>query len=183
MHLTEILERELAKFGARNLSVVETGTIRGDAEASRIGDGWSTLWFAERNRFEGTPAQVISIDLVTHVADKVLEQHGVRDRVILVEDHSIAALARLERASFDVVFLDSDNDAQLIKHEFLIALALVKPGGVILIDDCAFVEKPPTGALKGELVIPYLKDTQMPYRQIEREGWRGYKTGVLVIER
>ena len=188
MHLHEILDAELSPFGNRPLLIIETGTIRNATEDGRIGDGWSTVWFAERACRAGqSVGSIVSIDLDTSVARHVLTQRRLLEQVTLVELHSIAALARIATQrgalSTDVFLLDSDNDPQLILHEFLIARELVKPGGLILIDDVAFPDRPPTGARKGELVLPYIKDTlKLKHRLNERTGWNGYTTAVLAVD-
>jgi predicted O-methyltransferase YrrM len=181
MHLHEILTAEFNRFGNAPLNIIETGTIRGDSEASRLGDGWSTLWFAERRARCG--GELLSIDLDVSTAATVLAEHGVADGVELEQGHSIDRLAfRCRRGRrWDVILLDSDNDAQLILHEFLIAQHLVTDGGLVMIDDVRMPNQP-IGALKGDQVWPYIKKRGLAHHIVEREGWNGYRTGVLTVQ-
>lgn len=186
MHLHEILKNELdTRFGSNKpLRIVETGTIRGTGVAAETGDGWSTQFFARRVLASGG-YEVVSIDLNTKTVPMALKPEELRV-VKLLEGHSIAWLAHLNETvhrdgHFDVVFLDSDNDPQLIFHEFLIAEQLVEPNGLIMIDDVAMPHHPPD-AKKGAIVWPYIKERGYTHRCIERHGWADYKTGVLIIE-
>jgi len=190
MHLHEILDIELARFDGYPLRVIETGTIRGSTERSRIGDGWSTEYFARRQA-QYPAGKFVSIDLDTTVADQVLTSLGLRDSAILIRDHSISALATLAIKSFtgrdlgstDVIFLDSDNDAMLIFHEFLIAFAMVHgpPVGLIIVDDIA-INDSSKDAHKGDLVVPYVRDHGLKHHIVTRAGCAGYQPGVLVVE-
>lgn len=185
MHLHEILAKEFERFEGQPLRIFETGTIRGDTDASRIGDGWSTLWFAEHQKRTNKDGYLVSIDLEIETCDRVLTKEGLRSWVHLIQGHSIDELAKLASGGikWDIALLDSDNDSQLILHEYFLACQIVRTGGLILIDDC----EPPnahrrTGALKGELVRPLLERRNVPYRLHERDGWNGYRTGVIAID-
>ena len=177
-HLHEVLDRLLARFDDGNsVDVIETGTIRGNGDHDFVGDGWSTLYFAKRGW------NVTSIDLDVSSAEAVLKAENLVDDVQLIRGHSLAILDQLCAigSRFDVALLDSDNDGELIFDEFRLAREMMKPGGIILIDD---VEPPGLtfGAKKGSLVVPYLKERGVDYKLEIRDGWRGYRTGVLAVD-
>lgn len=184
MHLSELLTRELdvlrERSGRDTLYILETGSIRNEAEQYHQNDGWSTLTFAEYvSRYEGA---VVSVDLDTRAADVVLRRHGLRDRVDLIQEHSIAALAALvadpaQHESFDVILLDSDNDDDLILHEYLLASYLLAPGGLLLVDD---VEPGSDLVVKGRKLLPWLDKAGVTYRLETRTG-ADLSTGVLVM--
>lgn len=186
MHLHDILKTELdMRFGENKpLRIVETGTIRGTSEPSRVGDGWSTQFFARRV-LATRGYEIVTIDLNTKTVPMALSKEELSVTKIL-EGHSIGWLSwlakRVDRDGyFDVVFLDSDNDPQLILHEFLIAEHIVEPHGLIIVDDVS-MDGHTFGARKGDLVWPLVKTEGYTHRCIEREGWAGYRTGVLIIE-
>ena len=192
MHLHDILNQELIRFGVDTpIRVVETGTIR-DAreETGAVGDGWSTLYFAERHKRTAAryTTDFVSIDLDTTIADEVLRARGLRNHVYLDQGHSISKLTALaiglglDHTGYDVAFLDSDNDAKLIFYEFLIAQNIVRHGGLIIIDDVRMPHHP-VGAFKGDVVWPHVKEQGFKHHVVERDGWNGYKAGVLIIER
>jgi predicted O-methyltransferase YrrM len=182
MHMQEILSEELACFGPHSLHILETGTLRSDNEPGRIGDGWSTIWFAERARDRGGVFR--SVDLDVKAARAALSRRALQDYVQLMEGHSIECLGRLLKEStyLDVILLDSENDGQLIFHEFLLARQLLREGGLLLIDDVQIPGTPLTGALKGSVVLPFLMERRIRYRLRERRGWNGYRTGVLTVD-
>jgi hypothetical protein len=197
-HLSEILKIEVLcelPRAQQPIFILETGTIRGDGESSQVGDGWSTMEFAMAVAAHHAAAKdldvdargyVRSIDLEIDTAAKVLQRSGLAEYVELVQDHSIAALAHEVRKglTYDVVFLDSDNDPQLILHEFMIARHLVRSDGFIVIDDCRMphhTEGEPSKARKGELVLHHLDKLGWRYTMHERQGWGSYRTGVVVI--
>lgn len=179
MDLNEIIENILTTTGG--LHILETGTIRGEGEQYRIGDGWSTVAFAEHVRDHG--GSVTSIDLDVSTARKVLEEQDLDGYVTLIEGHSIQALSRLLAADsrhdlvgFDVILLDSDNDPQLILHEYLIAAQMLRRPGVLIVDD---VDLESEMIMKGHQVVPWLDREGVPYEIVQREAG-GYTTGVLI---
>jgi hypothetical protein len=208
MHLSEILKTELAKLRGRmrvdagstsaptvELDIVETGTIRNPGEAYRVNDGWSTLTFAEEIAEQG--GTLTAIDLDVSAARGVLSAHGLMDGVTFYEGHSIEALSGMLANAYahakkandghvflggdgfvDVAFLDSDNAAGLIFHEYLVAKRMVRSPGLIMVDD---VDMTSDVVLKGHQLIPWLDAHGTPYRLEKRHG-DGYETGVLVIE-
>lgn len=182
MHMHEIIEKELAEFCAttgrdiRELQILETGTIRQDTEAHRLGDGWSTVAFAHAvTDKEG--GHVTSIDLHVDTAQKVLEREQVADRVTLRQGYSIDWMASMLAAGqrFDVILLDSENDAQLILHEYMLATKLLGRPGLILVDD---VVPGSATVIKGQQLIPWLIAANLPYRITTRTGG-GVHSGVL----
>lgn len=201
MHMSELLRRELATLRERigdgpesSLDILETGTIRNTGERYRVNDGWSTLAFAEDARDHG--GRFTGIDLDVSAAQQVISDHGLGENVTFFEGYSVDILAgmlanaygRAERsrdsrvtlggAGFvDVALLDSDNDAGLILHEYMIVRYMMRSPGVIMVDD---VDPDSTGVVKGHQLIPYLDANGVPYRLEKRHG-DGYETGVLVI--
>ena len=180
MHMHEILADHLATIqGLRpegyELQILETGTIRMDTEAHRLGDGWSTVAFAGHVHEHG--GHVTSVDLDVHTARRVLDRERLTDHVTLREGYSIDWLACMLSAgqTFDAILLDSDNDAQLILHEFMIARKLLRRPGLILVDDVVPSSK---DVVKGHQLLPWLDSQQIQYDITERTGG-GVRSGVL----
>lgn len=178
MHLHEILDHVLGPLGP--LFIVETGSIRNADDNARVGDGWSTLWFAQHQRKHHGPP-IDSIDLSTAIAQSVISERELSKYVDFHDGYSVGVLAQLvaEGREIDVVFLDSDNDARLILDEYMVAKELVRPGGVILVDDVRLDAA--SKAVKGDFVLPYITERGFPHQIYEREGWNGYRCGVLAI--
>lgn len=179
MHQSEILREELARLRARTdhpLTVVETGSIRSAGEQYRSNDGWSTLTFAEWAAGDG--GRVVSIDLDTSIARKVLASYGLADRVELRRGDSLEVLHELldEGLAVDLLFLDSGDDPDLILREYLLGSRMVRAPGAVLVDDAG------PGATKADRVIPWLDRAGVPYR-IEQRNGTTYTTGVLIVER
>jgi hypothetical protein len=186
MDLQGIIRAELAAHaewvGREALDIVETGTIRGaDEQQYRTGDGWSTIAFAEHVRDHG--GTFTSIDLDVSTAREVLAAAHLDQHVRLIEDHSIRALARLAALSrrVDVALLDSDNDAQLILHEYLVVSSMMhRPANsqpaLLLVDD---VDLDSALVVKGHQLVPWLNAAGVPYKIVQRDAG-GYTTGVLI---
>lgn len=180
-HLSKLLVAELDAFrertGRSSLAILETGSIRGTEEQYHQNDGWSTLTFAEYVRDHG--GSLISVDLDTAAANEVLTRHGLRDDVQLIEGDSVNTINDMPGSTvLDVVLLDSDNDADLIMREFIAVRQLTNRPALFLVDD---VEPGSTGVVKGHRILPWLADSNVPYR-LERRTGEGYSTGVLVFE-
>lgn len=192
MHLHEILSAELDAFSKRAkkkfLSIVETGSIRGDGENYRMNDGWSTVFFAEWLKKNG--GALISIDLDVSTAEKVLKKKKLSEHVHLTQGHSIDVLAQMvfwnakggknqeQQGQVDVAFLDSDNDGALIFHEYLVVKSIMASPGLIIVDD---VDLESEGVVKGHEIVPWVIKHNIPHRILTREG-EDYRTGVLVFE-
>lgn len=187
MHLSEILASELEKFRARSgkdkLDIVETGTIRGEGANYQANDGWSTVTFAEQVKEHG--GSLTSIDLDVATADKVLRAHRMRSQVKLVQGHSLDVLAVLladaqakDKLLFDVAFLDSDNNSDLIFNEYMQVTQLMRSPGLIIVDD---VDIASSEVVKGHQLLPWAQVNDIPHRIINRAG-EGYRTGVLVFD-
>ncbi len=183
MHMHEIIERELTAFCAdtgrdtRGLQILETGTIRQDTEEHRLGDGWSTLAFAQLVDPEHGGG-VTSVDLDTSVAASVLARMGVADRVTLRQGYSVSLMASMLAAGqrYDVILLDSENDPQLILHEYMLAVNLLEARpGLILVDD---VIPGSATVRKGEQLIQWLIAGDQRYRITTRTGGT-VRSGVL----
>jgi predicted O-methyltransferase YrrM len=173
--LEVILQRELAglqeRTGKKALDVLEVGTIRETADAARPADGWSSLFFAEHAARHG--GRVVGIDLDVSNARLVLERHGVDQHAELITGSSLDVMPRLisEGQTFDVIFLDSDNDPDLVMKEYAFALELIRPGGLILADD---MDQDDQWVRKGLKLIPHLIENGVNYRVDRREApWGG----------
>ena len=171
MHMHDILGEQLQRFATAfeltDLEILETGTIRQDTPEHQAGDGWSTLAFARWAEQYG--GHVTSIDLHVATAAKVLAREKVDDYVTLRPGYSIDWMASMLKAGqeFDVILLDSENDGQLILHEFMLAMKLLRRPGLLLVDD---VVPQSRAILKGELLVPWLDDHGMDYSLIPRTG-------------
>lgn len=180
-HFSQLLTGELDAYrertGRTNLAILETGSIRNEAEEYHQNDGWSTLTFAEYVAAHG--GSVTSVDLDISAADAVLTRHQLRDRVNLVEQHSIEFLAGQVAAGahYDVILLDSENDADLILHEYLLAVNLSP--GLVLVDD---VEPGSTTVVKGQKLLPMLETHARPVRLLRRTGAGTFSVGVLALD-
>lgn len=181
-HMHQIIEESLAELrdrtGWTSLNILETGTIRNTGEEYRVGDGWSTVAFAKD--IEQNGGALVSIDLDVRHAEKVLGDEDLLRYVDLVTGYSIEVMGLLltRKPKFEVILLDSDNDAQLILHELMLARTMALPGALLLIDDIAM---PGTsgGADKGTRAIPYLKSLGIEHEIHPRDGGT-YSTGFCV---
>jgi|TARA_R110000824_G_scaffold10078_6_gene44753 predicted O-methyltransferase YrrM len=137
-------------------TIVETGTIRSHLWDYKIGDGHSTLRFAEYcSRFGG---KLYSIDIDPHavvVSKSLVAESFPNADVEVIESDSVAYLKSFEQP-IDVLYLDSANDANVILNEAKAALRNLTPESLVLIDDC--FNKGDYDVEKGELVIPFLEE-------------------------
>lgn len=180
--LEVILRRELTglreRSGKKALDVLEVGTIRETTESARPADGWSTLFFAEDAAEHG--GRVVGIDLDVTAARQVLADHGVAEQVELITGSSLDVMPRLiaEGQSFDVIFLDPDNDPDLVMSEYTFAQGLIRPGGLLLADD---MDQEDPWVRKGLVLIPALAKAGAVYRMDRREAPLGGRD-VLIQE-
>lgn len=190
MHLSEILKAELKAFtertGNKKLRILETGTIRGATPNYEENDGWSTVTFAEHVKANG--GLFTSIDLDISTATTVLKSKKLYTHVQQIQGYSVDVLAGLATSmytdpnategSYDIAFLDSDNNGSLIFHEYMVVKHMMRSPGLIIVDD---VNMNSQEVLKGHEILPWLIANEIPHRLLERTG-DGYRTGVLVFE-
>lgn len=180
-HFSQLLTGELDAYsertGRKDLKILETGSIRNEAELYHQNDGWSTLTFAQHVAAHG--GSLTSVDLDISAADVVLTRHGLRDKVNLVQQHSIEFLAGElgGGARYDVILLDSENDADLILNEYLLAKHLGP--GLVLVDD---VEPGSPTVVKGHKLLPLVQATGVPWRMLRRTGTSNFSVGVLALD-
>ncbi len=199
MNLAQILKRELDVFKAKHqletLDILETGCIRFADEQYHPNDGWSTVAFAEYVcEFEGT---FHSVDLDTKAAREVLTGRALNTYVRFHEGHSIDVLTGMVANAYanakknsrsqvmlggvgfiDVAFLDSQNNSDLILHEFLVVSRMMRSPGLVIVDD---VDLESQEVVKGHGIIPWLDSRGTQYAIQKRHG-DDYSTGVLVFE-
>ena len=119
--LLELLARTLQ---ARR--ILEIGTL----------GGYSTLWLS---RGLAPGGRVVTIEYDPHhaeVARATFARAGLRDSVELLEGAALDVLPRLvaERGEpFDLVFVDADKPA--LPEYFTWSLKLIRPGGLIIVDN------------------------------------------------
>lgn len=198
MNLESILRSELNRFATKvegGLDILETGCIRFADEKYHTGDGWSTLLFAQYVRdHEGS---FHSVDLSTRTAKEVLEKYDVGEYARFHEGYSIDVLSGMVANAYavaektnsgqvllggdgfvDVLFLDSDNDGELILHEFMVGSRMLRSPGLVIVDD---VDLESATVRKGNCIVPWLKERGTKYTIRKRHG-DGFSTGVLVFE-
>lgn len=162
----------------QSLTIIETGSIRSAAPAYEDDDGWSTLTFARDVAEHG--GAVYSIDLDTTAAAIVLGERNLAWTTNLIQGHSIDVLAGMVREGYpavDVAYLDSDNDAALILHEYLLVTRLLRSPALVIVDD---VDPESEEVVKGHALLPWLETHAVPWQIITRSG-PSVSTGMLVV--
>jgi predicted O-methyltransferase YrrM len=143
----------------KNPTIVETGTIRIRGEKGLLGDGHSTLKFADYcSKFGG---KLYSLDIdpeAIALSSWMVSRKYPNVEVNVIHSDSVAFLESFDEP-IDVLYLDSANDANLILNEAKAALGCLHEESIILIDDC-FSDEQKTSSMiqKGDLVIPFLEE-------------------------
>lgn len=158
--------------------LVETGTARegdrGFGTETFIGDGGSTLIFAQWAKAHGS--QLYTVDINQEAINKAKAALIARDtdqNVHFACSDSVEFLENFNQKidflyldSFDFDFNDPLPSQTHHLHEIVKALPLLSKNSVVMIDDCDL----PSGG-KGGLAIPYLLEN----------GWRVYAQGYQMI--
>ena len=101
------------------------------------------------------------------VAELQLESANLRSFVDIIEKHSSVALAELVSCGsvFDLVYIDGSHQFEDVFVDFYFAVCMVRPGGLIVVDDCSdphiskvlkFIEKNYSSSLKQLSLSNYL---------------------------
>ncbi len=156
-NIIRLLEQYQKKHG--DFTLVETGSIRNTSVRYQKDDGHSTKHiceFVKRN----PGCTFYSVDLETGTCDAYLKTKGLREYVHLVQGNSLDVLPTLD---FDIAYLDSDNDSELILKEFMIAKNKAR---LIIVDD---VDPTDASLKKGIEVTKYLDSNHLPYILLPRQ--------------
>jgi predicted O-methyltransferase YrrM len=143
----------------KNPTIVETGTIRIRGEKGLLGDGHSTLKFADYCSNFGGKLYSLDIDPeAIALSSWMVSRKYPNVEVNVIHSDSVAFLESFDEP-IDVLYLDSANDANLILNEAKAALGCLHEESIILIDDC-FSDEQKTSSMiqKGDLVIPFLEE-------------------------
>lgn len=175
--ISDALAELRRRTGWDSLNILETGTIRNTEEEYHTGDGWSSLAFAEDVETNG--GSLTSIDLDISHAQKVLGDRDLLAGVHLLTGYSIDVMGRMlaKKNRYEVIFLDSDNDAQLILHELMLARLMSRKGTLLMLDDIDLSGN--SDAVKGLRAIPYLEAAGIDYKILDRDGGT-HRTGFCV---
>lgn len=180
--MDDVLCQQLDLFRARSgktaLRILEVGCARSTNEGHQVGDGWSSLTLARQVRQHG--GQVTGIDLDVSQAVRLLAAHGLVED--FVEGDSLTVMSAMIRDGFvfDVVFLDSGNDPDLVLNEFLLAQKLIDRPGLLMADD---MDQNDPEVVKGLRLVPYLRKNGYSYRMTHRETpWTNRDVLVMDIQ-
>ncbi|OQW41989.1 MAG: methyltransferase [Proteobacteria bacterium SG_bin5] len=142
-----VLAEVLAVNAAAGLPPIDVSPAQGKllhllaraASAGRILEigtlgGYSTIWLARALPEDGN---LVTLELDPHhaeVARANLARAGLAERVTIIVGPALASLASLERAPFDLVFIDADkeNGAAYVRAALD---GLTRPGGLIIVDN------------------------------------------------
>jgi SAM-dependent methyltransferase len=84
-------------------------------------------------------------------------------------DDAIAIWAANENGPFDVVYIDGGHSYQEAKHDIEVYGALVKPGGFLVVDDCANAFSMPWGYFRGIQDVSLAVDNTLPPHTLSTE--------------
>lgn len=136
-------------FSAR-VPEISASVSRLDAPPRRIleigsWEGRSAVWFL--NAFPGCELTCVDTwegsvehtpDMVSGVYDRFrrnIQATGFESRVTVLRGSSERVLYGLQPESFDVVYVDGDHHAHAALRDIVFAWGLLRPGGVLLVDD------------------------------------------------
>lgn len=157
----KVIELLFEHFGNNSIVMIETGTIRGDSDVSRFGDGWGTMnlkYYADL-----TNSKLWSVDIdknALDIANRVVPSDHL---LTYVHKDSIEFLKEFPR---EIDFFLSDSydycgDAENVRrchehclNEIKTVIPKLSENGIILIDDVFDISF--NG--KGKLAIPFLLD-------------------------
>ena len=141
------------------LMIVETGTIRLYGDGGLVGDGHSTLRFADYcSKFGGTLYSIDNDPEAVALSSWMVEREYPEADIKVIESDSVAFLESFEEP-IDILYLDSANDANLILNEAKAAFRCLNEESIVLIDDCFCEERKKSHRIeKGDLVIPFLEE-------------------------
>jgi len=129
-HRVEDWRQDFAKFAGRpGIRMLEIGSY----------EGRSAVWFLE-NILTHPDSRLVCIDPFFDPRREMRFDHNIRlcraeARLDKRRERSEAVLPQLERASFDLIYVDGSHDAPLVLLDAMLSWELLKPGGILAFDD------------------------------------------------
>jgi len=127
---TEDWRQDFAKFAGRpGIRMLEIGSY----------EGRSAVWFLE-NILTHQDSRLVCIDGFFDPRREMRFDHnvklsGAQARLEKRRGRSEAVLPGLERASFDLIYVDGSHDAPFVLLDAMLSWELLKPGGILAFDD------------------------------------------------
>src|SRR5579872_191843 len=129
-HRVEDWRQDFAKFAGRpGIRMLEIGSY----------EGRSAVWFLE-NILTHPDSRLVCIDPFFDPRREMRFDHNIRlcraeARLDKRRERSEAVLPQLERASFDLIYVDGSHDAPFVLLDAMLSWELLKPGGILAFDD------------------------------------------------
>jgi len=122
--------QNLAKFAGRpGVRMLEIGSY----------EGRSAIWFLE-NILTHSDSRLLCVDPFSDRRQEMRFDHNMKlcsaqARLEKRPGRSEAVLPQLQRASFDLIYVDGSHDAPFVLLDAMLSWELLKPGGILLFDD------------------------------------------------
>lgn len=140
------------EFGDASVTIVETGTSRGDLGGGPVGDGWATIlwaWYADTFN-----SKVITIDIDVDCIAECMKLTSEFNNILFLVSPSVDFLSRYHEP-IHLLYLDSADDPELMMEEFKLGSVNVVDCGFVLLDDVG----PDFKRGKGTILGPYLLES------------------------
>lgn len=135
--------------------------------------GYSTAAFALHLPEDGSVTTCDITDEYINIAEELWQKSGVSHKIHFVQEDAVSLLERLagtNKEHFDIVFIDADKPNYVAYYEG--ALPLVRPGGLILVDDSlarGFVANAPDPQY-GKYIIDSIEAIQQLNQRIHEDN-------------
>lgn len=162
----EMFKDIVSALGKDRIRVLETGV------SDKPSDGLSTVFWSQCPLVEGVVSVDLSVDAWIRLRDRGLIE--VAEKCMLVRAHTIMGIAALPNESFDIVYLDSDMDPELMLYEAMAALPKMRFPGVILLDDLD---------TKGHRIMSFFRGQTQPFKYAPYGAWRAVTPATMYVKR
>lgn len=163
--------QDFAKFTGRpGARMLEIGSYEGR---------WA-IWFLE-NILTHPESKLVCVDPFSNPPQEMRFDHNVKlcpaqARLEKRRGPSEAVLPQLERASFDLIYVDGSHDAPFVLLDAMLSWELLKPGGILAFDDYEWEpQRPPE--LRPQLAIDLFLASHAGKYDLLRKGYQ------IVIEK
>lgn len=111
-------------------------------------EGRSLMWMVD-NVLTDETSHATGIDIM--LADALLEnveRSGAAGRITLLRAFSQVQLRKLELSSYDIIYIDGSHMANDVLEDIVLAWRLLKPGGLLILDDYHYTASGNTRGVK-----------------------------------
>jgi predicted O-methyltransferase YrrM len=138
-------------------------------------EGRSALWMLE-NILTHPSARLTAVDLFADDLEQRfranLDRSGQAAKATILKGRSQHVLRGLDIESFDIIYIDGGHTADNVLADLVLSWDLVKPGGLVILDDYGWKDKELPDELRPQVAVDAFITANRNYLEVVHRGYQ-----------